>query len=64
MASKTGPGESHREGLSLIEAFLKFPDDAAAEKWLSKCRWGSEPACPHCGSVNVQTGAKHKTMPS
>ena len=63
MASKTGPGKSHREGLSLIEVFRKFPDDAAAERWLTECRWGSEPACPHCGSVNVQTGAKHKTMP-
>ena len=63
MASKTGPGKSYREGLSLIEAFRKFPDDAAAERWLTECRWGGEPACPHCGSVNVQTGAKHKTMP-
>ncbi len=63
MSSKTGPGKSYREGLSLIEAFEKFHDDEAAEKWLAECRWGGEPACPHCGSVNVQTGAKHKTMP-
>ena len=63
MASKTGPGKSYREGLSLIEAFRKFPDNAAAETWITECRWGDDPACPHCGSENVQTGAKHKTMP-
>ena len=63
MASKTGPGKSYRKGLSLIEAFRKFPDDATAEAWLADCRWGDEPACPHCGDTNVQTGAKHPTMP-
>ena len=25
-------------------------------------RWNGEPACPNCGSVNVQTGAKHPPM--
>ena len=63
MASKTGPGKSYREGLSLIEAFQKFPDDSAAEAWLAEARWDDEPACPHCGDTNVQSGAKHPTMP-
>ncbi len=63
MASKTGPGKSFRKGLSLIEAFRKFPDNAAAEAWLAECRWDGEPACPHCGDTNVQSGAKHPTMP-
>ncbi len=40
-----------------------FPDDATAEKWFAEKRWGDTPACPHCGSVNVQSGTKHKTMP-
>lgn len=62
MAHKA-PGKHYRNGLSLIEAFRKFPDDAAAEKWFAECRWGGEPACPHCGDTNVQTGAKHPTMP-
>ena len=26
-------------------------------------RWPTGIACPHCGSMNVQTGAAHKTMP-
>ena len=40
-----------------------FPDDAAAEAWFVKVRWPTGPACPYCGSVNVLSGAKHKTMP-
>lgn len=40
-----------------------FPDSATAEAWFIKRRWGGTPACPHCGSINVQSGAKHKTMP-
>lgn len=28
----------------------------------SRC-WGDAPYCPHCGSLNVQSGAKRKTMP-
>ena len=63
MARAKGPGKSYRTGLSLMEAFDLFPDDAAAERWFAEARWGDEPACPHCGSTNVQTGAKHKTMP-
>ena len=63
MARKKGPGKSYRKGLSLMEAFDRFPDDTAAERWFAEARWGDEPTCPHCGSMNVQTGAKHKTMP-
>ena len=40
-----------------------FPDDATAETWFAKRRWGNEPTCPHCGCTNVQVGAKHPTMP-
>lgn len=36
-----------------------FPDDTTAEAWFAKQRWGNEPVCPHCGSTNVQIGAKH-----
>ena len=46
-----------------MELFRIFPDDAAAEKWLIEQRWPNGIACHHCGSTNVQTGAKHKTMP-
>ena len=59
----TGPGKSFREGVSLVEIFRMFPDDDAAERWFAEARWPDGPWCPHCGSVNVQTGAKHKSQP-
>lgn len=60
---RTGPGKSYRKGISWIKLMQMFPDDVTAEKWFAKQRWGNEPACPHCGSTNVQSGAAHPTMP-
>ena len=61
--AKKAPGKSFRKGITLVDLFRKFPDDAAAERWFAETRWGGEPACPRCGSVNVQTGTTHPTMP-
>ena len=57
------PGKHYRKGLSLPQLFKMFPDDATAEAWFVKARWPDGVCCPLCGSVNVQSGAKHKTMP-
>ena len=62
MAHKA-PGKHYREGMSLVEIIRMFPDDAAAERWFTKVRWPDGAYCPHCGSVNVQDGTAHKTMP-
>ena len=59
----TAPGHDYREGLSLTDLFRMFPDDEAAERWFCETRWPDGIACPRCGSVKVQTGAAHKTMP-
>ena len=61
--SQKAPGKSHRTGISMVELFRRFPDDATAEAWFIERRWPTGIACPHCGSLNVQTGAMHKTMP-
>ena len=37
--------------------------NATAERWFAKQRWNGSPVCPHCESQNVQTSAKHPTMP-
>ena len=63
MAKHKSPGKSDREGISMVELFRRWPDDAAAEAWFVERRWPDGVHCPHCGSMNVQTGAKHKTMP-
>ena len=57
------PGKHFRKGMSLIETMRMFPDDATTEAWFVKIRWSHGPACPHCGSTNVLSGAKHATMP-
>ena len=63
MAQKA-PGKHYREGMTLADLFRRFPDDAAAERWFTDIRWpGGGINCPHCGSLNIQNGTAHKTMP-
>ena len=57
------PGKHYREGISMKKLMAMFPDDATAEAWFIEQRWPDGIACHYCGSTNVQTGAKHKTMP-
>ncbi|MCY3775446.1 MAG: hypothetical protein OXH11_05650, partial [Candidatus Aminicenantes bacterium] len=48
-----GPGRNDRKGVSLIELFDKFPDDAAAERWFEETRWSKQIHCPHCGCYGM-----------
>ena len=61
--AKNAPGKHFRKGLSLRELAQRFPDDATAEQWFITRRWPDGVRCPYCGSDNVQTGTKHKSMP-
>ena len=61
--AKNAPGKHYRKGMSIVQTLKMFPDDETAEQWFAKKRWGNTPFCPRCGSENVQSGAKHKTMP-
>ena len=61
--STKAPGKSRRKGISLVQLTKIFPDDKAAEEWFTKRRWPDGPHCPHCGSINIQSGAAHATMP-
>ena len=56
------PGKSDREGISLVKLMKMFPDDYAARRWFEAKMWPSGPHCPRCGSCNVQTGIKHRSM--
>ena len=56
------PGKSDREGISLPKLMRMFPNDEAARDWIEAQIWPGGPYCPHCGSINVQCGIKHKTM--
>ena len=57
------PGKNFRKGMSLVEIVRMFPDDASAERWFTDTRWPDGPHCPYCGSINILSGAAHKTMP-
>ena len=60
--AKNAPGKAHRKGLTLLEVADMFRDEEAARTWIAEQRWPEGPHCPHCGSVNVQSDIKHKTM--
>ena len=62
MAQKA-PGKYYRKGITLFELQELFPNDRVAEQWFANQRWPEGPHCPHCGSLNVQSGTAHKTMP-
>ena len=57
------PGKSYRKGITLMDVFKMFPDDATAANWFISIRWPDGIRCSSCGSSNVQIGTKHKTMP-
>ena len=61
MAQK-GPAKAHWKGISLTKLMRMFPDDDAAREWFEAKIWPEGPHCPRCGSTNVQSGIKHKTM--
>ena len=57
------PGKAFRAGISLIELFETFPDNATAEAWFTEQRWpDGKPICPHCGHDDVQVGAAHASQ--
>ena len=61
MAHKA-PGKHYRKGMTLLEVADMFGDEEKAKAWIAEQRWPDGPYCPHCGSVNVQSNIKHKTM--
>ena len=60
---KKAPGKAFRKGLSLVELFDMFPDNATAEKWFTENRWPHGVHCPECGSDNVQVRKTRKPQP-
>jgi transposase-like protein len=63
MAHKA-PGRSDRHGISVMELFQMFPDEAAARKWLEDIRWPEDQrTCPHCGSLKTAVVKNENPMP-
>ena len=61
--AKKAPGKHYRKGITLVDLFQRFPDDATAEKWFVECRWADGIRCAYCESENVNDHATHATMP-
>ena len=60
------PGKNFRKGISIIELFDMFPDDATAEHWFETQRWGANNegrCCPRCGGFSVLPVPSGKPMP-
>ncbi len=60
---KKAPGKAYRKGITLKKIMQMFPDNATSEQWFIEQRWPTGVCCPECGSMNVQSDCKHKTMP-
>ena len=56
------PGKSYRKGVTLLEVADMFRDEESAKAWIAAQRWPNGPTCPSCGTHNVQSGIKHRTM--
>ena len=61
--AKKAPGRAHRKGLTVIELFKIFPDDAAAESWFEAQRWPEGRFCPDCGSTRTVPVPSRQPMP-
>ena len=57
----SGPGRSHRKGVSVLQMAQQFPNDKTARIWFEEVRWPTGISCPNCDSANIYA-AKHKTM--
>ena len=60
--AQNAPGKHYRKGMTLLEVADRFGDEERAKAWIAEQRWPDGPHCPYCGSVNVQSNIKHKTM--
>ena len=55
-------GRSERQGITLLQLFEMFPDEASARTWFEETRWPNCRACGKCGS-NRTREASHAKMP-
>ena len=64
MTNRKAPGKSHRKGITLLELFEMFPDEATARKWFESIIWKDGLAvCHRCGGTNTYEVANGKPLP-
>ena len=57
------PGKAFRTGISLLELFEMFPDEATAAAWFESVFWSEERCCPRCNGTRTREVPKAKPMP-
>lgn len=60
--SRKASGKSNRKGMTLVELFDLFPDEASATKWFEGIVWRNGRHCPKCGCLKTRN-ASHKKIP-
>ena len=63
MASHQSPGKAHREGITLMQLFEMFPDEATATAWFEQAVWQGDRCCGKCGSLSTRPVPHAKPMP-
>ena len=63
MAAQSGPGKSHRKGISLMDAVKMFNTELKAESWFIEQRWPDGVICPFCSSDAVSPRPSRKPQP-
>ena len=51
--SQHAPGKSFRKGITMMELFKMFPDNATAEKWFESRIWQNGRKCPKCSNPEM-----------
>ena len=57
------PGKAYREGITLMELFDMFPDEATATKWFEDVLWHEGRKCRKCNSEKTAPVKSGKPMP-
>jgi len=58
------PGNSDRQGMTVLELTQRVPTEAAATKWFEDIVWPNGRQCPHCGSLKTfENKAESASMP-
>ena len=60
---QNAPGQSHRQGISLVQAVEMFSDEETVERMFIDARWPDGVACVECGSLNIQERPTRKPQP-
>lgn len=60
---QSGPGKANREGISIMQLTVMFPDEASATAWFEALVWPDGRHCPRCGCMDTRDAAATAGLP-